>query len=119
MTNGGLLPPGGCWRNSKWHLYWGRNDREDAIFLPFPFLSCVSMGVKSGCRESDPTLVSLWPWLGSKVPFSRDTCDDLGLFENNLLGDASFSLIQFLPNAGNYSKSLCQGVGHFLPNQLI
>lgn len=68
--------------------------REDARVpaMPFPFQD--QHGDQGGCRASDPTsCASRALGLGLYVPFSIDTCDDLGLLENDLLSNASFSLI--------------------------
>lgn len=57
--------------------------------------------------------------MGPSFFLDRQTCDGLGLLKNDLLGDASFPFIEFLPNAGNHSKPLRQGMGHLLPDQLL
>ena len=68
--------------------------REDARVPTMPFPFQYQNGDQVGCRASDPTFcASRALRLGLYVPFSRDTCDDLGLLENDLLGNASFSLI--------------------------
>lgn len=46
------------------------------------------------------------------------TCDDLGLSKDNLLRDATLSLVQLLTNAGNDTQTVLQSVGCLLTNQL-
>lgn len=48
----------------------------------------------------------------------RLTCDDLGLSKDNLLRDATLSLVQLLTNAGNDTQTALQSVGRLLTNQL-
>ena len=74
MNDGGLMPPGGCWRNSKWHLYHpGRNrsGMDDARVLTFllPFLYQHGMGIKLGCRASHPTFCASIALSRLKGPF--------------------------------------------------
>lgn len=53
-----------------------------------------------------------------KSQFSSLTSNSFGLFKDHLLRDASFSLIQLLPNAGNDTKALSKSMSHLLANQL-
>lgn len=46
------------------------------------------------------------------------TCDDLGLSKDNLLCDATLSLIQLLTNAGDDAQTVLQSVSCLLTNQL-
>lgn len=46
------------------------------------------------------------------------TCDDLGLSKDNLLRDATLSLVQLLTNAGDDTQTALQSVGRLLTNQL-
>lgn len=48
----------------------------------------------------------------------KNTFDVLCLLKDNLLCDASLSLIQLLANAGDHSETILQGMSHLLANQL-
>lgn len=93
------FPENECWwPTAPWWLLKesdirgrSRGNPKDTGFPPSSFLHQHQIG--SGCRASNPTLCVSKPWLGSRAPFSRDTCDDLGLLENDLLSDTSFPLI--------------------------
>lgn len=52
------------------------------------------------------------------VPQGSLTCDDLGLSKDDLLGDATLSLVQLLTDAGNDTQTVLQSVGCLLANQL-
>ena len=46
------------------------------------------------------------------------TCDDLGLSEDDLLGDAALPLVQLLTDAGDHTETTLQSVGGLLTNEL-
>ena len=50
--------------------------------------------------------------------FVSRTCDDLGLIEDDLLGDAALPLVQFLADAGDDTETGLQSVGCLLTNEL-
>lgn len=61
------------------------------------------------------------PWRehsDSLVNFVSRTCDDLGLIEDDLLGDAALPLVQFLADAGDDTETGLQSVGCLLTNEL-
>lgn len=47
------------------------------------------------------------------------TCDDLGLIEDDLLGDAALPLVQLLTDAGDDTETGLQSVGCLLTNELM
>lgn len=54
----------------------------------------------------------------TEAKVSTHTCDDFGLSEHDLLGDASLPLVQFLTDAGDHAQTVLQSVGRLLSNQL-
>ena len=55
----------------------------------------------------------------SSVRLSRSrTCDDLGLSEDDLLGDAALSLVQLLTDAGDHTQAVLQSMSGLLTNEL-